>query len=271
LSEKQLSTVGWRLVDYERADGAWQMAADLSCYRTIENHPQPIIVRFYSFIPPAVSIGYHQTIDRVVNPQACAAAGIDVVRRPTGGRALLHRNEINYAVIADTSRATNFGSGLAEAFGVISKAIAQGLTKLGVNVEVTGRPRQRPQPVGTPGAGLCAESATRFEVTSGKSKIAAAAQLRATGKLLQHGTIYLSEEDIAPGELFVRPNRFTKPMMINLQDLLARPPQVESVLHALVTGFAEIFGSNFVTAGFSPVERHAIDNMAKSAKPPPKF
>jgi len=244
------------------------MAADLSCYRTIGNHPQPIIVRFYSFAPPAVSIGYHQTLDRVVNPQACAAAGIDVVRRPTGGRALLHRNEINYAVIADTSRATDFGSGLAEAFGIISRAVAHGLEELGVAVEVTGRPRRRPLPAGTTGTGLCAESATRFEVIAGKAKIAAAAQLRTSGKLLQHGTIYLTEEDIAPAGLFIRPNRSSKPMMVNLQGLLNGSPSVEAVLDALVSGFVEIFGSDFIKAGFSTVERKAIDKMAKSTISP---
>lgn len=263
--------VAWRLVDYAQADGAWQMAADSYFYRTIESHQEPVIVRLYSFIPPAISIGYHQTLEKVVDPQACAAAGIDVVRRPTGGRALLHRNEINYAVIADTARVPAFGKGLAEAFNIISRGIAHGLGELSIPVEITGRARHKPSPVGSPGAGLCAESATRFEVTSGQAKVAAAAQLRSAGKLLQHGTIYISETEVTPVGLFAGSARTVKPMMIDLSTLLGRHLQLKTVQEALARGFVGIFGPQCRAAGFQDLERKAIDDLAKKSAFPAKL
>jgi len=260
--------VSWRLLEYIRAPGAWQMAADLYFYRTIAQHPQPIIVRFYSFIPPAITIGHHQSVGRAVNRQTCIDAGIDIVRRPTGGRALLHRNELNYAVIADTARASIFGSGLAEAFRRISLAVAGGLKRLGLQVEVSNRRRGNQGRLSAPGAGLCVASTTRYEITCNAQKIAAAAQLRSAGKLLQHGMIYIDERDPTPPELFVQGRPVDGPGMADLRAVMGQSPGNGRILQAFQDGFADVFGSDYCRESCRPIERREIARLISDANKP---
>ncbi len=252
--------VNWRLLDFECADGVWLMAADLYLYRSINRHPEPVIIRFYRFDPPAITLGYHQSAARAVNAGACAEAGIDVVRRPTGGRALLHRNELNYAVIADTARAEIFGTGLAAAFNLISLAIAGGLERLGLHVEVAPHRRRTKKRASAPGGGLCASTTTRYEITCGGRKLVAAAQLRASDRLLQHGTIYLDEPHIVPAELFGPSAQAANAVMTDLRRVLRHSFRQEDVLQALTGSFAAIFGPYHRRASYHQPE---LDGIAK--------
>jgi|GEM_PF-646511 len=265
MTGKDTGEFSWRLVGFECARGAWQMAADLHFYQTIETHPDPVIVRFYRFVPPAVTVGFHQSIDQVVNRRACAAAGIDVVRRPTGGRTLLHRNEINYAVIADTARAAIFGSGLADAFYRISLGVAGGLTRLGLGVEVSGRKRGHGDRPPTVGSGLCAATTTRYEITSHSLKIAAAAQLRSSRKLLQHGTIYVDEPFPVPPEFFLEAKATQTTAMVDLRTFLGHTPEIDVMLQAFREGFAGIFGLNYRQGNWQPGEREGVAQLLAAA------
>lgn len=263
--------LAWRFAGEEAAPGVWQMAADRYFFRAIEKHSEPVVVRLYRFSPHAISLGYHQDPERVVNLKTCEAAGIDVVRRPTGGRALLHRNEINYAVIADTARARLFGSHLSEAFERVSLAVAAGLSVLGLQVEVSAGKRGRSEQTTPRAGGLCAASTTRYEITCRGRKIAAAAQLRSADNLLQHGTIYLDESAPVPEGLFVKHSaliREAKPniAMASLRDLLGSAPDLEVVVNALVAGFEEVLGANSMSRGFQPSERESIAALASEVQ-----
>lgn len=263
--------VNWRLLDFECADGAWLMAADLYLYRNINRHPEPIIVRFYRFDPPAITLGYHQKAERAVDAHSCARGGVDIVRRPTGGRALLHRNEINYAVIADTARTSTFGPGLAEGFRRISVAIAQGLERLGLSVEVSQERRRAPSPARTPGGGLCAATTTCYEITCAAGKVVAAAQLRSTDRLLQHGTIYFDENEITPTELFGHTARTTKTVMVDLRRALGQIPSQDAILQALTDGFVGAFGPCSRRDGYEKTDRAGIVKLlVEKGYAPPK-
>jgi len=254
--------VRWRFADFISCSGRWSMAADSFLYRTIDRHPQPIIVRFYRFEPPAITIGYHQTASRAIDLVACAKTGIEIARRPTGGRALLHRQEINYAVIADTARARIFGSGLAAGFWQISTAVAEGLHQLGVRAEVSDD-RIRPGNRSTQrGSGLCAATTTRYEITCSGRKIAAAAQLRSAGRLLQHGTIYLNEEEITPVEFFGATAKRTDGKMVSLHTVLGHYVNYDIVIQALKAGFLRKFGHQVNEIPFNNEERIDIAAVA---------
>jgi lipoate-protein ligase A len=252
--------VNWRLLDFECTNGMWLMAADLYLYRSINRQPEPVIIRFYRFDPPAITLGYHQSTARAVNAGACAEAGIDVVRRPTGGRALLHRNELNYAVIADTTRAEVFGSGLAAGFNLISHAIAGGLERLRLDVEVAPRRRRTQKRAGAPGGDLCASTTTRYEITCGGKKLVAAAQLRASDRLLQHGTIYLDESHIVPAELFGPSAQVANAVMTDLRHVGRHSFCHEDVLQALTGSFVAMFGPCHRRTSYHQAE---LDGIAK--------
>lgn len=253
--------VPWRLLEFKAASGRWQMAADLYLYRAISGHPEPLVVRFYRFAPPTITIGYHQAASRAVDMAACAAAGIGVARRPTGGRALLHRNEINYAVIADTARAGIFGTGLAEGFCQISTAIAAGLGRLGVHAEVCNHRSRSSNRTMTAGGGICAATTTRYEITFLGKKLVAAAQLRSAERLLQHGTIYLNETEVVPEGLFGKAARSSATHMSSLSALLGGELSQDTIIQELIHGLCLTFGRFARRDSLTHVELETIDSL----------
>ena len=92
----------WRLFDTGAHIGAYNMAVDEELLARAQAGEQVPVLRFYTWDPPAVSIGRFQKIEDAVNAEACKRRGIDIVRRITGGRAVLHYRELTYSVIART-------------------------------------------------------------------------------------------------------------------------------------------------------------------------
>jgi lipoate-protein ligase A len=174
------------------------MALDAELLDLCVASPERAVVRFYRMDPPAVTIGRHQRWRRVVDPEMCALRGWDWVRRPTGGGALLHLDEINYTVVVGREVLSDNGlGGFREAFMWIADGLAVALSDLDAKPEVHagrsggqggGRTRQH---------GLCGRSLTRYEISQDGAKLVAAAQMVKSGAVLQHGTVYLRAPDAA--------------------------------------------------------------------------
>lgn len=140
------------------------------------------ILRLYRWEPAAVTIGYNQDFASF-NEAAIAAAGYDLVRRPTGGRAILHADELTYAVIG-TSPGPLFGSSLHESYMKINEALLAFLSDLGIEADIsTGESREQARGL------VCFRSAGRHEVSVGGRKILGSAQRRSDGVFLQHGSL----------------------------------------------------------------------------------
>ena len=90
---------GWRLIVHEPADGAWNMAVDEALLDAQASGGGPTVVRLYAWRPAALSLGRHQSSEGSHDPRFLRENGIDLVRRPTGGRAVLHDRERTYAVV----------------------------------------------------------------------------------------------------------------------------------------------------------------------------
>lgn len=177
----------WLFLDSGPAPGAENMAVDELLLARAERGGLPSVLRLYSFDPPAITIGVHQTPERVLDLDAVRADGIDVVRRITGGRALLHDGEITYCVVVPAGTA-RFAQGPGETFMKISDALCAALRRLGVDAAVSrGRDCARARGPAPP----CLSSVTRHELSVGGRKIAGSAQRRTAGAFLQHGSILL--------------------------------------------------------------------------------
>ena len=158
----------------------------------------PNVLRLYSWSPYSVSIGFQQKMESV-DLAACREAEIDVVRRPTGGRAVLHAEELTYAVIMRASPE----QGIYAAHNMIIEALLASLAGLGPefeNMKITGRStdsnfRAVYQP-GTLTNAACFASSARHEVTYQGRKVIGSAQRRFGDVLLQHGSILLSGEHL---------------------------------------------------------------------------
>ena len=149
----------------------------------------PAILRFYGWQPAALSLGYSQRAEREVDFEACARLGIDWVRRPTGGRAILHdEGELTYSLVAacDDPR---FEGGVLESYRKISGALVEGLARLGVEAELASKDRRGSQ---NALSAACFDAPSAYEVTWQGRKLIGSAQARQHGVLIQQGTILLS-------------------------------------------------------------------------------
>jgi lipoate-protein ligase A len=194
----------WRFLDSGPAPGARNMALDECLLAEAARGSVPPVLRFYGWAPPAVSLGRFQDEAEAVDPAACARHGIDIVRRITGGRAVLHDRELTYSIVAPVT-AGLFPNDVLGTYKVIAGALLAGLRSLGVAAEMVsrpGRPREGQRKDGADAA--CFASPSWYEIVAHGRKIVGSAQRRVPGAFLQHGSILIEydpelEAEIIPG------------------------------------------------------------------------
>ena len=213
---------GWRLLLTDPASGPENMALDEALMDRAGSTGEWVL-RVYSWAVPTLSLGRHQGARAAYDPAMLAGAGIAVVRRPTGGRAVLHDREVTYSV---TGPAADAGP-LRESYRRINRLLVDGLRSVGVEVEVAATTR-----VPRPDLSPCFEEASPGELTAGGRKLAGSAQWREHGALLQHGSI-LVDGDQAPVSTLLRQPASAPPAPATLRSLLGRAPGVGEVAAAL--------------------------------------
>lgn len=177
----------WRLLDSGPASGADNMGVDEALARSVAAGGSPVL-RFYRWDPPAVSVGYSQDMGRELDLARCHQLGIHVVRRPTGGRAVLHWEELTYCVVCAADDPA-LGGAVEAANKRIGECLVAGLRRVGIPAELerAGMPGQKPR--GAAATAPCFSSAARWEVTCGGRKLVGSAQRRFSGIILQHGSL----------------------------------------------------------------------------------
>src|SRR5262245_58856207 len=177
----------WELIIDSAIDGKSNMAIDSALFEEIASSSTPrTIVRFYQWSRPTLSLGRNQKIDKAVDTDYCADHGIDVVHRPTGGRAVLHDDELTYAVISND--AAHFGDTIYGNYKRVSEALCDGLRRVGVPAVLapdTRKAAQQPNGADPP----CFLSSSRYELTVHGRKIVGSAQRRLRRSFLQHGSM----------------------------------------------------------------------------------
>lgn len=186
----------WRLVRTGPLSGALNMAIDEALLNSVTAGRSLPVLRLYRWDPAAVSLGYFQRGETVVNLDYCRRAGIDVVRRMTGGRAVLHDQELTYAVISSV-RGGGFSERVLDNYQRISQVLLLTLEALGLDVRlVPGRSRH-------PAAGsvqsACFTSPSSYELLCHGCKIAGSSQKRQGEVFLQHGSLPI---ELDPEALF---------------------------------------------------------------------
>ena len=183
--ENDLTRTTWRVILSDPQPGKMNMALDAAILEAVERGTVPPTLRLYDWSPPCLSLGYNQPFSDI-DINRLNSRGWDVVRRPTGGRAILHTDELTYAVIGPKTDPRLKG-GLMDSYWRISQALFQALITLGLPVEVhTGKnPLAHHQPV-------CFENPSEFEITVDGKKIIGSAQARKKGAILQHGSLPLT-------------------------------------------------------------------------------
>jgi len=181
----------WRFLRSGACSPAENMAIDEAILTCHSEGLVPPTVRFYGWNPATLSIGYFQKADEEVNFTALESHGLGFVRRPTGGRAVLHDAELTYSIIVSEDY-PNMPRTVNEAYRVLSEGLVHGFRKLGLQAEMVNLSDEEDKlkNVAT-GSAACFDSPSWYELVVEGRKIAGSAQVRQKGVILQHGSILL--------------------------------------------------------------------------------
>jgi lipoate-protein ligase A len=208
----------WRLLTTPPATGAENMALDEALMARARTSGEWTF-RVYSWSVPTISLGRNQSAVGRYDLVAIGARGLSVVRRPTGGRAILHDREITYSVTAPVEGAGD----LPASYVRINRILLDGLARLGVNAAVAGRHERASSPGMTP----CFDEPSPGELTLGGRKLAGSAQWRSDGALLQHGSILIEDDQSVLAELAAGSQRSIPAPATLAAALGAAPPLVQ--------------------------------------------
>jgi lipoate-protein ligase A len=252
----------WRFVDSGRGDPFFNMALDEAIARTVARGKALPTVRVYGWDPAAVSIGYAQRAQQVIDLTRCARQGIPVVRRLTGGRAVLHEREVTYSVAA-LRRQWGPAVSVLSIYKYIGRALVAALRHLGIRAQLSRPPWDRTASLRRPGnAHPCFSSAGRYEVMVRGRKLVGSAQRWLEDVVLQHGSVLLGQEhsrlaELLPAEQGSSGRRAARQLTektISLSVLLSRPVSHAEVSQALRSGFEEMLAGRLEAESISPQE-----------------
>jgi lipoyl(octanoyl) transferase len=219
------------------APGDENMRRDLALLEACARGEIPGAVRLYGFQPACLSLGRMQPMTDV-NLEACERDGVDVVRRPSGGRAVLHDQEVTYSVVCRSTDPA-FGGRVLESCARIHDAVAVGLEVLGVHTTPRAMPAnlRRDAREGAAVADCFARPAAHELLDDRGRKLVGSAQARRSGALLQHGSVLL-EAPRAAG--YLRGDATLTLGGVGVRELLGRQVSREELIDALAEGFRRV-------------------------------
>lgn len=184
----------WRYLSFDRYESAENMAIDEAIMKENQRQGNNVCptLRLYGWKTPSISLGYFQNVATEVNIGFCKQNNIPIIRRPTGGKAVFHYDDLTYAVIAQEDNGL-FPAGLLGTYKVISRCIAVGLEKLGVRVDMLQEGRSSES---ADLSAFCFSVPSQYELLVDKRKICGSAQIRSKGVFLQHGSLLMNFDPI---------------------------------------------------------------------------
>lgn len=235
-----MSRPEWRLLDQGAMDGALSMALDVALLRGVDRGETPPAIRLYGWRPPCLSLGRHQPTS-AVDLDFCRRQGILVVRRPTGGRAVLHHLELTYSVVAPLDGVV-LPRRVQEAYRRICEALVAGLSALGVAARLTPEAASHALPAPT-SAVPCFKAPAGGEVVVGGRKLVGSAMRVHGGAVLQHGSILLDwDGPLQAGALGLADDTSLRPFVSTVRAELGRLPDPESLRSAIAEALASTLG-----------------------------
>jgi lipoate-protein ligase A len=257
MAEHTYPRAEWRLIiDAAPRTGAWNMALDEAILEAVAVGAVPPTLRFYQLEPACLSLGKRQLLEGV-DLARCRQDGVDVVRRPTGGWAILHTDEWTYSVAAPQDDPRVAGP-ILDAYRQLSAGLVAGLQRLGADVTMN--------PVDPHGvhnlSAACFEVPSAYEITVGGKKLIGSAQTRPLGRVLQHGSLplhgaiarvatYLAFEGEAEREQLCA---HLAERATTLSAALGRPVDFAETSSAMHEGFAAALNLTLTAGELTPAE-----------------
>lgn len=222
-------------------DGAMNMAIDRAVLACREKGTSPPTVRLYSWEVPTLTLGRFQKTEDV-DVALALELGFDVVRRPTGGRGVLHDDELTYSLVAGTT--DGVPRGVTASYRFLSEALVAAYTTLGVSAQVTARERGR-----ATARGACYLHSTQADLSLGAAKLSGSAQVWKSEVVLQHGSFVVSRDTALESRLFRLGEGGSDALRADattLSDALGRRPSMAAIAGALRDGVSDTFHVDLV-------------------------
>ncbi len=269
----------WRLIKDSYHTGFMNMAIDEAIMVAHREGLVPPTIRFYQWSPPAVSLGYFQDLKKEIDVDACQDMGIDIVRRPTGGKAVLHDQELTYSfIIRENHPLVN--DTILETYKKISRGIIRGLSYLGVKAELVPlRDKLENNPLSKIDKAkihhldiksICFSVPSQYEVQVEGKKIVGSAQVRKSGVVLQHGSLLIKLEKDKLFSVFkfssvqIRERIKSRFKATSLEEILKKEVSFLELSGILPRGFEEEFGVRLVEEKLTEPEEKISKDLSKN-------
>lgn len=252
----------WRLIDTGYNDGAYNMAADEALMESVAARDSTPVLRFFGWVPPTLSIGYFQKAEKEVDLERLKSMGFGFVRRPTGGRAVLHDKEITYSV---SIREEELPGSVIETYKALSLGLVEGLKVLGIEAEVASL---KESGAGKAITSACFDSPSWYEVVAQDKKLIGSAQVRKNGTILQHGSVML-EFDADEIALTMNVNDRARDRIAamlsmkagSLSEMAGREIGYGEAGQAIAEGFRRAFDIKFEVSSLTEKEKQRADEL----------
>ncbi len=248
----------WRVIFTGANDAFFNMALDEALLLSSQKGTSPPVLRLYLWNPPAVSIGYFQSAEKTVDFKKCKERGIHVVRRITGGRAVLHEDEITYSVCASSDDFPQLGDTTIQTYQKLSMALLESLRLLSINGKWVKPSTNKKSPsFHSISSKPCFMSNSRYEITVEGKKLIGSAQRRFScrsdqerkNSFIQHGSILTGKGKHSLAELLPEENSVEimkqnlEEKSTNIEKILKRRVKTDEIISALKIGFEKVFCS----------------------------
>ncbi|MFX3674779.1 MAG: biotin/lipoate A/B protein ligase family protein, partial [Paenisporosarcina sp.] len=213
----------------------------------------PPVVRFYEWNPATLSIGYFQAVEKEINMEQVANHQLGFVRRPTGGRGVLHEHELTYSIIVSEDY-PNMPATVTEAYRVLSEGLLIGFQELGLNAYFSvPDTEEKKNDLKNPKSAVCFDAPSWYELVVEEKKVAGSAQTRQKGVILQHGAILLDLDEDKLVSLFnyssnavkERVRRGLPEKAVAINRIREKPVTIEECVVAFRDGFERALDINF--------------------------
>lgn len=245
----------WRFLDLEEADGYWNMAVDEAIARARGEGRVPNTLRFYMWRPSAVIIGFFQSVEEEVNQEECRRRGIDIVRRISGGGAVLNSSEgvFTYTIVISDDDPRVAGD-IVDSYRVLCRGLIEGLSILGLKAEF--------KPIN--------------DIVVGGRKISGNAQVRKYGVILHHGTLLIDFDAhlmtkvlrISEEKLRDKMLREAEERVTTIRRELGREVSIGEVRDAMFEGFRRALNVEFVPGRLSKYEEDLAKELRRKYSSP---
>lgn len=267
--EIKVEKTKWYFINSGPCSPSYNMALDEALLDWHSEGLIPPVIRFYEWNPATLSIGYFQTVEKEIDIEAVKRLGLGFVRRPTGGRGVLHEHELTYSVIV-TESYPSMPATVTEAYRVISEGLLLGFQNLGLNAyfSVPNTDEQK-ENLKNPKSAVCFDAPSWYELVVEGKKVAGSAQTRQKGVILQHGAILLDlDEDkliqtfkFASEEVREKVRKGLSQKAVSINKIISKPVTMEECKTAFKNGFADALEIELVEYNLTQEQKNYVKQL----------